>query len=113
MHTFSSPVKEDDPLFSSPVKEDAITSLTRSVFPREISFPTKVPSPTKSCLPQRSSYLQDICFPSGVISRHLFPQRSSYLQDICFPSGVISRQLFSPVDHLILPSVIIIITCIH
>src|SRR4051812_11090673 len=72
MHTFSSPVKEDDPLFSSPVKEDAITSLTRSVFPREISFPTKVPSPTKSCLPQRSSYLQDICFPSGVISRHLF-----------------------------------------
>src|SRR3954464_8082463 len=92
MHTFSSPVKEDDPFFfSSPVKEDAITSLTRSVFPREISFPTKVPSPTKSCIPQWSFYLQDICFPSGVISRHLF----------------------SPVDHLILPSVIIIITCIH
>src|SRR3954464_9996714 len=44
MHTFSSPVKEDVPLFSSPVKEDAITSLTRSVFPREVSFPTKVPS---------------------------------------------------------------------
>src|SRR3954466_3791495 len=86
MHTFSSPVKEDDPLFSSPVKEDAITSLTRSVFPREVSFPTKVPFPTKSCLPQRSSYLQDVCFPSGVIARHLF----------------------SPVDHLILPSVVML-----
>src|SRR3954463_1840911 len=100
MHTFSSPVKEDDPLFSSPVKEDAITSLTRSVFPREISFPTKVPSPTKSCIPQWSFYLQDICFPNGVSKAF-------------FLSGVIARHLFSSVDHLILPSVIIIITCIH
>src|SRR3954468_22037519 len=72
--------------FSSPVKEDAITSLTRSVFPREISFPTKVPSPTKSCIPQWSFYLQDICFPSGVIARYLF----------------------SPVDHLLLPSVVML-----
>src|SRR3954467_14017400 len=62
MHTFSSPVKEDVPLFSSLVKEDAITSLARSVFPREISFPTKV-----------SSLQQSLAFPGGVLpARHLF-----------------------------------------
>src|SRR3954468_10567745 len=84
MHTFSSPVKEDDPFFSSPVKEDAITSLTRSVFPREVSFPTKVPS-----------LQQSLAFPMEFL-RRLFPQRSY------------SKTFVSPVDHLLLPSVVML-----
>src|SRR4051812_13412460 len=75
MHTFSSPGKEDDPLFSSPVKEDAITSLTRSVFPREVSFPTKV-----------SSLQQSLVFSQVEFLRRLFPQRS-YSKTFVFPSG--------------------------
>src|SRR3954462_4134081 len=101
MHTFSSPVKENDPLFSSPVKEDAITSLTQSVFPREVSFPTKVPS-----------LQQSLAFPIGVSKtfvspveflRRLFPQRS-YSKTFVFQWIT----YYSPV----LPCFILII-CIH
>src|SRR3954467_7776332 len=83
-HTLSSPVKEDVPLFSSPVKKDAITSLTRSVFPREVSFPTKVPS------------LQLNLVSPVELLRHLFS------------SVELPRHLFSPVDHLLLPSVVML-----
>src|SRR4051812_23964027 len=95
MHIFSSPVKEDVPLFSSPVKEDAITSLTRSVFPREVSFPTKV-----------SSLQQSLAFPSGVLpAGHLFSQ----LEYLLLPGVVMfhHHHMHSLTLHCILGSKIV------
>src|SRR4051812_38633681 len=92
MHTFSSPVKEDVSLFSSPVKEDVITSLTRSVFPREVSFPTKVPflqqnlvSPVEllRCLFPQRSYSKTFVFPSGASKKFVFPSGSLVTPQCC------------------------------